>query len=155
VDFMTALPINDLYHVPIEKISFLECSDGGVAQGGQNVFALAEGDSPGEARISLRVLPGFADNYNDLPVEKRRGLAPFRFRDGEIVKVLECDKRFRSRDGSYTCGMPVHDIDGHPDQNDEMVNINGEFGGCCLERYDIPEGFDCPYEEDPDALYPR
>jgi len=70
-------PINNIWWVPTEKISFLPTLDG-FAQGGQNSWALVEADSAGEARINLRKLLSFADNYNDLPPEKRKNLKPFK-----------------------------------------------------------------------------
>jgi len=141
---MTA--VNNLYWVPIETIHFHECLDGGSLQGGRDTKTLVQADSPGEARIALRRLNDFADNYNDLPVEKRKGLRPFRFREGEIEQVLACDKRHESKRGGYTCGRPLYDLPGEPGSDDESVNGNGEFGMCCIDGYDIPEGLGCPYE---------
>lgn len=137
---------SNIYRVPIEEIYFLSCVGNEIAQGGKDTFALAEGETPGEARISLRKSLAFADNYNDLPSEKRKWIKPFRFREGNIEKISDCEKRFVNRNGEYTCGVPVHDIEGHPDRKDESTNGNGEFGMCCIERYSIPCGIGCPYE---------
>jgi len=133
-------PINNIYWVPIEEISFQACSDGSTIQGGHFTKTLVEADSPGEARIALRQLLNFADNYNDLSVEKRRRLKPFRLAEGEIEKVLECGRRFKNNRGDYTCGKPVNEYGEY-----DPSGINGEFGGCCIDGFDFPDGDLCPY----------
>ncbi|MFH1290421.1 MAG: hypothetical protein ABIH92_03365 [Nanoarchaeota archaeon] len=144
---MAEEPVNNIYRIPVWTIHFMQCLGDEVMQGRQEASLLAEGDCVAEAVVSLSKEPGYANNYNDLSPEERRGVTPFRFGDAGIEKVLFCDRRFKNQRGEYTCGMPVHDIEGHPDQQDEGSNLNGEFGFCCIDRgCSIPEaGFGCPY----------
>ena len=133
----------------MERISFMPCSNGEFLQGGENSYFLSEGDSSGEARIALRQSLRFADNWNDLPLEKRQKIGmPFRFREGVIEKVLQCDKRFKNRNGEYTCGRPLHDLSNSPEYRAEAINTNGEFGFCVIEGFDVPDGLDCPYAKE-------
>ncbi len=140
-------PINNIYWIPVNAIQRMLCQDGGQIQGYQQTRFLSEGDSPGEAKIALRQSLAFADNYNDLPDEKRKGILPFRFREGKIEQVLCCEHRFKNKNGNYTCGRPHHDVEGHPDQHDTTINMNGEYGMCCIEQFSVPEGIGCPYEK--------
>lgn len=51
-----------------------------------------------------------------------------------------------NKEGSITCGRPIHDIPDHEEKNDEGYNMNGEFGMCGLEGYDYPEE-NCPMND--------
>lgn len=137
-------PVNNLYWVPVEKIFFMACSEGRPAQGGQDAFYLVRADSQAQAVLELSKSPGFADNYFKLSPDKRKGQL-FRFREGDIVKVAECKMRHVTKREYYVCGAPFED--GVPNEN----GINGEFGGCCLDGFDVPRGysFKCPYEDKP------
>lgn len=126
-------PVNNLFWVPVEKIYFMSCSEGRPAQGGENSFYLVHADSQAQAALELSKSPRFADNYFKLPPEKREGQL-FRFREGDIVKVLACDKRHMTEREDYVCGKVTEE------------GINGEFGDCCINGASIPEGFNCPYE---------
>jgi len=142
-----SLPVNNIYGVPVETISFLECSEGRALQGACKTHFWVEANTPNESERNLRSLPAFEDNFNKLSVEKRKGLRPFRLREGNVEQVRCCEKRFKNRDGEYTCGKPIHDIEGNPERNDDSVNMNGEYGFCYIEGFDIPEDLGCPYEE--------
>lgn len=139
------LPVNNLYRVPVEIISFLECSEGRALQGACKTHFWVEANTPSEAERNLRSLPAFGDNFDNLSAGERKGLMPFRLREGNVEQVRCCERRFKNRDGDYTCGKPIHDIEGNPDMDDDSINMNGEYGFCCIEGFDIPEG--CPYEE--------
>ena len=144
-----AEPVNNIYHVPIEKLSALECSDGGQLIGAQETTILVEADNEVDAVMKVTEDPQYISNYAQLTLEQKKVLAPIRLnrKRGEITEVLHCERRFKNRRGDYTCGRPIHDIPEHSDKDDDMFNINGEFGMCCIEGYDVPEGFDCPYEK--------
>lgn len=114
-------PINNIYIIPIKDISFLECLDG-VATGHQETTTLAEGNNKTNARLSLTQYPGFHKNWINLAPEHKKRIQPFKLnRRGLIEPVLYCDRRFKNNSDDYTCGMPVHDIEGHEDQYDKSV----------------------------------
>lgn len=141
-------PVNDIYWIPIEDLSFLECVPGEApAMGVCLTSFLVEGSNPANARNNAMKYPGFYRNWVKLTQEQKQRIQPFRFpkavKTSEIEKVLYCPRRFKSRDETYTCGEPV-----------PPENINGEFGGCCINRYDIPKGISCPYETS-DHVRPR
>ena len=145
-------PVNNIYRVPIERIFHLPCSEGRPIQGAGNGYTLIEADSETDAVRRLEECPNFAVNYFRLTAEQRETLRrePFMIREGEITRVLHCDERFKNKYGDFTCGMPIHDIEGHENQHNEFINANGKFQMCCLEGYDVPSG--CPYENRRDLL---
>ncbi|MDD5454180.1 MAG: hypothetical protein PHW62_01590 [Candidatus Ratteibacteria bacterium] len=64
-----------------------------------------------------------------------------------IEELPPCAIRHRNREGSLTCGRPIHDIDGYSfnfmEKDDKFFNLSGEYGMCGLEGYDYPEK-NCP-----------
>lgn len=99
---------------------------------------MVEAESAEDARERLKQFPGYHRNYNDLQPEQRKGIQPFRLKEGAIVRMADCEKRHKNIRREYTCGVPKHNIE----NQDDETNMNGEFGMCCLEGYDFPE--DCP-----------
>lgn len=63
-----------------------------------------------------------------------------------IEELPPCAMIHRNKEGSITCGRPIHDIQDHEEKDDESINMNGEFGMCGLEGYDYPEE-DCPMND--------
>lgn len=61
-----------------------------------------------------------------------------------IEELPPCVIRHINKEGTITCGRPIHDIPDHEDKDDEHFNMNGEFGMCGLEGYDYPEEDYCP-----------
>lgn len=139
-------PVNNIYFIPITEIIALECSEGRPLIGHSETETLAEGNTFEKARDSLKNYPGYIDNYVNLKEESKKKIIPFKLSErafqGNIEKVLDCDKRFKNLRGDYTCGKPINENF----EVDENV-INGEFGICCIMKgYDIPEF--CPYNKD-------
>ena len=60
-----------------------------------------------------------------------------------IEELPPCPLRHRNKNDALTCGTPVHDLQDHPEKDDEHWNMNGEFGMCGIEGYDYPEE-ECP-----------
>lgn len=144
-DTKNTVPVNNLYWVPVEKIHFMACSEGRPIQGGEDGRYLVRADSQAEAVVELSRSPGYFDNWSKLSDEERKRLRlqPFRFREGDIVKVLACDKRFVTQREDYTCGRVSDD------------GVNGQFGICCIESgFDIPKGMNCPYENPSKRIKP-
>ncbi len=63
-----------------------------------------------------------------------------------IEELPPCAFRHRNKEGSITCGRPIHDIPDHEEKDDEHYNLNGEFGMCGVEGFDYPEE-DCPMND--------
>lgn len=139
---------NNVYWVPIKAVSFLECLDEPPAVGHRETKCLSEGRDAEFARSNLRDYPGCGENWNKLTPEQKQRIQPFLLDyDREVKKVPECQRRFKNRYGDYTCGLAVHDVEGHEDKDDESVNMNGEFGMCVIEGYDTPNFEDCPFNK--------
>jgi len=90
-------------------------------------------------KIKLIVSPAFYKNYPKLSEEKKKKWNSFKFREGEIEKILNCEKRHKNKNGDYICGPPT--TEDEPDENSH----NGYFGICCIQGYDTDERSFCPY----------
>jgi hypothetical protein len=140
--------INNIWWVPILEISAMKCSEGRDLIGRRETKFLVEGDTLAQAIINATSYPGYVDNYRNLTEEQRRRITPFKLDlEKRAERVLFCSHRFKNRTEDYTCGIPVHDIKRHEDQHDKSVNINGEYGMCCIMGYDVPDFSDCPYKK--------
>ncbi|MGD2072489.1 MAG: hypothetical protein PVG65_03275 [Candidatus Thorarchaeota archaeon] len=138
---------NPIFKVPIFKFSFLECLGGETIQGERRSSCLIEAVGEIDAIVQLREYLGYWKNYNQLSKEERKKVIPFKLdMKGKIERILDCERRYKNQRGDYTCGRPVYSIEDHPDKDDECSNMNGEFGMCCIEGYDIPEY--CPYNKE-------
>jgi len=139
----TFRPANNIYKVPINDISFLECLDESPAMGYCETTTLSEGRDEDFARFNLTQYPGFFKNWKKLTPEQRKRIQPFVLRNNEeIEKVLYCEKRFKNDRGDYVCGVPTNEnMEPDPDA------LNGEFGGnCCIVgNYNYPTMPFCPY----------
>ncbi len=134
-----------IFKVPVGIFEFLETLRKPL-QGKRHHHYLVEGTNKKDAKLLLTKEPSFWRNYNQLPIEKRKKLQPFTLlRKGKIEEILACEKRYKNKRGDYTCGKPIYSIENHEDKNDKMVNMNGEFGMCCIEGYDTFDSPDCPY----------
>jgi hypothetical protein len=107
--------------------------------GGRSTFCLVEADSEEEAKQI------FLTEWDGAKCGSRSPALRIAD-DAKIIKYPHCDLMYKNRRGEYTCGRPIHDIEGHEDQHNPHWNDNGEFGMCAIGGYDCPEG--CP-------LYPR
>ena len=138
---ITLKPVNNVYEVPIKDISFMACLEGPPAVGHCETTTLSQGRNEIYAKFNLTQYPGFFTNWKKLTPEQRQRFQPFILdHDKEVEKVLECTRRFQNSKGDYTCGIPMKD-----GQFPDLDALNGEFGGCCISGYDIPDFPDCPY----------
>jgi len=136
------MPVNNVYWVPIKAVSFMECLGGEVARGHEETKTLSEGRDAEFARSNLMNYPGYGNNWNELTPEQKKRISPFWLDlDGDVEQVLYCERRFKDKYGSYTCGKPVDEFGEY-----DLEGLNGEFGGCCImPGYDAPDFLDCPY----------
>jgi hypothetical protein len=130
-----------LFRVPIWLIiQGPPCLDGSNLQGIQQSTALVEAENAESAIERLKQFPGYDRNYNNLQPEQRRRVQPFKLKEDESpLRLPDCERRHKNKDGDYTCGRPVHAIEDHEDKDDDGVNLNGEFGMCSISGYDSPE----------------
>lgn len=141
----TMQPVNNIYHVPILKLYALKCFDGETAVGHSETTTLAQGKTPQEAKDYLKGCWEFAENYVTHSEEKRKDGKPFKLDETKKPKkVLYCERRFQNSRGDYTCGKPM---DGETQEYNPDA-LNGEFGGCVIQGYSIPDFFEpkCPYQ---------
>ncbi len=140
-------PVNNIWWIPILEISAMKCSEGRDLIGHRETKFLVEGNTHEEALADVRDYPGYIDNYKLLDEKDKKRITPFKLDlEKRAERVLFCDKRFKNKGGDYTCGIPIHNIEGHIDKDDEGSNINGEYGMCCIIGYDVPDGLNCPYK---------
>jgi len=138
-------PVNNIYEVSIHELSALKCLDGEIARGFSETTTLAQGDTPQKAKDYLRDCWEFTENYVKHTEEQRRKGKPFRLDETkQPERVLYCERRFQNSRRDFTCGKPR---DGETLEYDQNA-LNGEFGGCVIQGYDIPDFFEnrCPYQ---------
>lgn len=139
--------VNNIWWIPILEISAMKCSEGRDLIGHRETKFLVEADNSDKVLENAREYPGYVDNYSKLTEEQKRRITPFRLDlEKKAERVLFCSHRFKNRTDDYTCGKPVHDIEGHEDKDDDSANINGEWGMCCIMGYDAPDFLNCPYK---------
>ncbi len=128
-----------IFKVPIWKFHFHK-SLAGTLQGIEASYFLTEAENKTQARLSLTNSENFWKNYNQLSVEERKKLYPFKLkREGKIERILDCSIRHKNSLGEYICGKPMSDFGEEPD-------FNGEFGICCIMKgYDPLASEQCPY----------
>ena len=72
----TENPADNIYRIPIHLVSFLRCLGDETIKGIQESRTLAEGDTPEQARESLRSYPGCEENWYQLTQEQRKRIPP-------------------------------------------------------------------------------
>ena len=136
-----------IFKVPVWIYSFLPTLEK-PAQGIQEKFVLVEAENETKARLSLTKEPGFWKNYNAASPEEREKIKGpfFRLkREGKIEKILDCEKRYKNKEGDYTCGRPIHSLS-RVERKLYTNKTDGEFGMCFIEGYDF--GPSCPYDKE-------
>ena len=129
-----------IFKVHIRQYQFVESFAGSVQGTGENYF-LVEAPNQINAMLQITKEPGYIKNYNRMTPEERKKIKSPKFRldtEKRIERVPDCEIRHKNKYGQYTCGEVTGEYD----------DLNGEFGMCAVQGYDVPETEECPFNRD-------